>query len=109
MTRHRGLTVGDVVTAAVKQGKAIDFAFIPLTAAEKQMSAEELCDQVMGPVLVDLGLNKEDAMGGRFNTKNAEQEKMAEELASVRRYRGRARKELMGRIKVWLVDALDAA
>jgi hypothetical protein len=45
---------------------AVDFAFVPLTAAEKKQTAQEMCDRVMGPVLEQLGLLTEEDMEKRY-------------------------------------------
>lgn len=55
-------TVGDVITAAVEQGRELNFRFRPLTAAEKRKGSKRLEAEVFGPILEQLGLLSEDEM-----------------------------------------------
>jgi hypothetical protein len=62
MSKRRDRTIGDVITAAVRQGRELDFRFVPLTAAERRKGSKRTGAEAFEPILEQLGLLTEAEM-----------------------------------------------
>lgn len=103
-TMRRGkkdITVGDLVTAAVRQGQKLDFRFVPLTAADRRKGDAERYQKTFGPVLEELGLLDEEGM--RMTKSKATKDELRSKLWEALQEADKLRE------RVWMLESVEGA
>jgi hypothetical protein len=101
MKCKRDITVGDMVAAAVRQGKELDFRFVPLTAADRKKSEAQRYHETFGPVLEELGLLDEEGM--RMTKSKATKDELRSKLWEALQEADKLRE------RVWMLETVEGA